>query len=144
MEEEGGQKSSQHLFFPGLCKGLIKYRWCLEQSRGKWDSANSTSSLGRPNPVVMEPCCLFSFFSPSSSSFHLSPLLPSPSPYFGLPRSFPDPYLFPDVYGSIELSDGKVCVCSCLLILSLPPPPLCSHLLIPSPPFTVMITELFD
>lgn len=34
--------------FPQLCKGLINYGWCLEQSRAKRDPTNSSSSLGRP------------------------------------------------------------------------------------------------
>lgn len=53
----GGAEEFPASFFPQLCEGLIKYGWCLEQSRGMWDSTNSTSSLGRPillrrNPPV--------------------------------------------------------------------------------------------
>lgn len=37
--------------FPGLCKSLIKYVWCLEQSR-KWDSTISTCSSGADRPLL--------------------------------------------------------------------------------------------
>lgn len=48
--------------FPGLCEGLIKYGWCLDQSRGKWDSTNSTCSRCRqPHPAVMELGVVFCF-----------------------------------------------------------------------------------
>lgn len=53
----GGAEEFPASPFPQLCKGLIKYGWCSEQSRAKWDSTNSTSSLGRPvllrrNPAI--------------------------------------------------------------------------------------------
>lgn len=87
-----GQKFPASLF-PGLCKGLIKYGWCLEQSRGKWDSTNSTSSPGRPILLRWSPAIFFDFsVSPSSSSppsthFTVIPLfLPPSGPLF---RPFP-------------------------------------------------------
>lgn len=66
---EGGAEEFPASLFPGLCKGLIKYGWCLEQSRGKWDSTNSTSSPGRPILLRWSPAVFFaSSVSPSSSS----------------------------------------------------------------------------
>lgn len=82
---EGGAEEFPASLFPGLCKGLIKYGWCLEQSRGKWDSTNSTSRPGRPILLRWSPAVFFaSSVSPSSSSppstrftFHSLPSPPS-------------------------------------------------------------------
>lgn len=57
--------------FPGLCKGLIKYGWCLEQSRGKWDSTNSQS--GRSRQAVMESRVFFASPASPSSLIHRLP-----------------------------------------------------------------------
>lgn len=111
----GGQKFPASLF-PGLCKGLIKYGWCLEQSRGKWDSTNSTSSPGRPILLRWSPAIFFAFsVSPSSSSppsthFTVIPLfLPPSGPLF---RPFP---LCHHLYLSVSRWDDKVSA----LVLSL-------------------------
>lgn len=83
-ERRGEAEEFSASLFPGLCKGLIKYGWCLEQSRGKWDSTNSTSSPGRPTPLRWSSAVSFSSsVSPSSSSpllprlIHLLPPFPS-------------------------------------------------------------------
>lgn len=60
--------------FPQLCKGLIKYAWCLEQSRGKWDSTNSTGSAGRPVPLQRSPAA-----SPLPPHEPRHPLPPTPT-----------------------------------------------------------------
>lgn len=75
----GGTEEFPASLFPGLCKGLIKYGWCLEQSRGKWDSTNSTSSQADPFLLWWSPA-VFSL----RLSFRLPPLPPltSPSSHF--------------------------------------------------------------
>lgn len=67
--ERGGGSQHPASLFPGLCKGLIKYRWYLEQSRGNWESTN--------RQAVMEPCCLFRLICSPFSFIHCLPPLSS-------------------------------------------------------------------
>lgn len=114
-ERRGEAEEFSASLFPGLCKGLIKYGWCLEQSRGKWDSTNSTSSPGRPTPLRWSSAVSFSSsVSPSSSSpllssldsFTFFPLFP---PYFI--SSFSDLSLF-------HLSNAVMTKCVCFYHLA--------------------------
>lgn len=95
---EGGAEEFPASLFPALCKGLIKYGWCLEQSRGKWDSTNSTSSPGKP---ILLRWSLAVFFALSVSPSWLIPL----SSPLSLPHSFPfsQPFSLPSSVSVYQL-----------------------------------------
>ena len=134
--EGGGTAEFPASLFPGLCRGLIKYGWCLEQCRGKWDSTNSTSNAGsQAGPSCLTwLICLSVFLLSSLNSVHCLP------PSFTYPVSLFRPLSLPSCvsayqtlwWESVSIFFAAWLVCSCLFPIT----PYCSvHLPFITAPF---------